>query len=348
MDAPGFNTLGDEQLPTRNNQTAPLNIAALDALASAAPNWIPGDRLAEILGIAPKQLRSDLDRLEAFGFSLEHHPHYGLRYVGPAVQLCPDQIEWQLGTRLIGRRVAVWNRVVSTNDLAMRAALSTANEGLAVLAEEQTHGRGRRGRHWHAPPRTGLLLSVLLFPPRRLQDPALLTCLAATAVCETLEQSFDLKPQIKWPNDVQVNRRKVCGILVELAVGAVVGIGLNCNLRLEDFPPELRETSISVADVVGQTIDRSQLARRLLQKLDARYHELCIHGPESLWSNWRNRAGLVGATVEIELARECVGGVVASIDAHGTLHLERRGGPSRAVRLQHVRKLTVQRGQAHR
>ena len=126
------------------------------------------------LGAGPRRASArDLDELEAFGFAIERHPYRGVAYRGPAERLCPDQIEYGLGTRRVGRRVAVWNRVASTNDLAARAAASPANEGLVVLAEEQTAGRGRRGRTWTAPPGSSVLMSVLLFPPGPLADTGL-------------------------------------------------------------------------------------------------------------------------------------------------------------------------------
>lgn len=357
----------------------PLRIAVVEALQESAPNWIPADRLAELAETDSAGLHHELVRLEHFGFAIERHPHYGLRYAGPARRLCPDQIEWQLNTRLIGRRIAVWNRVTSTNDLALRAAVSQANEGLAVFAEQQTHGRGRRGRQWLAPPATGLLLSVLLFPPPPLGDPLLLTSLSVVAVCDTLEQLLGVKPVIKWPNDLLVGGKKVCGILVERgagwrgrlarpmapadsqdlsrrrralakrpyhASGVVLGIGLNCNGSSEHFPPDLRETATTLAELTGTPIDRSHLARRLLQTLDTAYHELSVAGSESLWSRWTERAGLVGATVDIELAHDRFAGVVRNIDSAGTVQIETLDGSSRAVRLQHV--LRLNRTEPHR
>ena len=107
-------------------------------------------------------------RLVSFGFGIEQHPYRGASYVGPADRLCPDQIEHELATRWLGRRIVVWNRVTSTNDLAARAGASGSNDGLVILAEEQTSGRGRRGRSWTAPPRSSILMSVLLFPPPQL------------------------------------------------------------------------------------------------------------------------------------------------------------------------------------
>ena len=144
-----------------------MNIALLDRLRAAAGDYRTA-RTSWVL--TSDSVRADLDALDSFGFAIERHPYRGAAYAGPAERLCPDQIEHELATRRVGRRIAVWSRVSSTNDLAARAGGSASNDGLVVLAEEQTAGRGRRGRSWTAPPRSSILMSVLLFPPRDL-DP---------------------------------------------------------------------------------------------------------------------------------------------------------------------------------
>ena len=137
-----------------------LNIPLLDQLKAAAGEFVPWP----LLGPDSTQIAADVDALSRFGFGIEPHPIHGVAYRGPSARLCPDQIEHDLGTQVIGRQLAVWNRVGSTNDLAARAASSRSNHGLAILAEEQTAGRGSRGRIWTAPAGSSILLSVLLFP----------------------------------------------------------------------------------------------------------------------------------------------------------------------------------------
>src|SRR5262245_1906379 len=112
---------------------------------------------------------------------------------------------------LIGRRLLFLEQVESTNTVAAAHANDAANDGLVVVANEQTAGRGRHGRPWLSRPGEGLLLSVLLFPPEHLRRPVLLTALAAVAVCETIDAAAGLQPTIKWPNDVLIRGRKVCG-----------------------------------------------------------------------------------------------------------------------------------------
>ena len=199
-----------------------LNIALLERLRAA------GGEFVSLADLGPDRARiwDDLEALGEFGYQIEHHPYLGAAFRAPARRLCPDQIEYGLGTRRIGRRIAVWNRVSSTNDLAARAASTMANDGLVVLAEEQTAGRGQRGRTWTVPPRSSILMSVLLFPPPELarlgaEAPAgcaWLTALAAVATAELVSSWTGRDARIKWPNDVRVDGRKIAGILVERAL----------------------------------------------------------------------------------------------------------------------------------
>ncbi|WP_406693631.1 biotin--[acetyl-CoA-carboxylase] ligase [Singulisphaera sp. Ch08] len=274
-----------------------MNIPLLQRLRDAQGAFVPVAELGA--GATLDSLRTDLNELEKFGFVLESHPYRGIAYRGPAARLCPDQIEHELGTRRVGRRIAVWNRVISTNDLAAHAATSTANEGLVILAEEQTAGRGRRGRQWVAPASSSLLMSVLLFPTENLAEVGWLTALGAVAVAEVVAAWTGLDAQIKWPNDVRVAGRKIAGILVERGDGAVIGIGLNANISRADFPAELHETATSLRILTGETVDRSELARALIRRIDDWYDRGWSLGPDTLNPAWRDRSEHLGRMVQV-------------------------------------------------
>jgi BirA family biotin operon repressor/biotin-[acetyl-CoA-carboxylase] ligase len=281
-----------------------VNIPLLLQLRDAADRFVP---LAE-LGNDLDRVRADLDALAAFGFAIDRHPYLGVAYRGPAERLCPDQIEHALNTQRVGRRIAVWNRVSSTNDLAARAGASTANDGLVVLAEEQATGRGRQGRAWHAPARSSVLMSVLLFPPAPLTATAWLTALGAVAAAEVVAAWTGLEPRIKWPNDVRVAGLKVAGVLVERGAGAVIGIGLNANLTHHDLPPELHATATSLRMLTGLPADRSELVRRLIARLDHWYARGRADGPGSLSPRWRAFSEHLGRLVRVHTpAGEAVG-----------------------------------------
>jgi len=287
-----------------------MNIPLLRRLREAGGDFVP----LEILGADIDQVRIDINELESYGFALEHHPYRGVAYRGAATRLCPDQIEFELGTSHVGRRITVWNRVGSTNDLAARAASSTANEGLVVLTEEQTAGRGRRGRSWMAPPSTSLLMSILLFPPARLAETGWLTALGAVATAEVVSAWTGCTAAIKWPNDVRVSGRKIAGILVERNLGAVIGIGLNANLEQTDLPLELQSTATSLRILLNSPVDRSELAREVIRRVDYWYERGLSEGPESLNRPWRDRSEHLGRHVQANTSEGAYQGRLDDLD----------------------------------
>ncbi|HLJ92855.1 MAG TPA: biotin--[acetyl-CoA-carboxylase] ligase [Gemmataceae bacterium] len=208
--------------------------------------------------------------------------------------------EWHLDTDRIGRRVLVFDCVDSTNSQAAALAADCANDGIVILAEEQTAGRGQHGRSWHCQRGLGVLLSLVLFPPPALRRPVILAAWAANAVCETILQTSALEPTIKWPNDVLIRKRKVCGILIEQGAGTVVGIGLNLNQRTESFAAANLPQAGSLAIFTGQSFAYQKVARLLIRHLDDEFRRLCQGDLNPLQSSWRNRLGLQGADVRVE------------------------------------------------
>ncbi len=201
---------------------------------------------------------------------------------------------------LIGRRILAFDRVDSTNTAAAQLANDPANDGIAVLAAEQTAGRGQHGRHWQCRPGDGVLLSVLLFPPPALRRPALLTALAAAAACETVGQLTGLSPRIKWPNDVLLRGRKVCGILIEQGRGAVVGVGLNLRQTAAHFAAAGLPGAASLAQFTDTELDARATAEMLLRFMDEEYARLLAGDQRTLETSWKRRLGLVGCEVILE------------------------------------------------
>lgn len=297
-----------------------MNVKLMRRLRAAAGDYVP---LAE-LGGDLNQVRRELDAWEAFGYVLERHPLLGVAYRAASRRLCPDEIEHELGTRWIGARIAVWDRVGSTNDLAARAAaLSRSNAGLVVLAEEQTAGRGRRGRRWSSPPRTSILMSVVLDPPDPIDTVGFLTALGAVAVAEVVEAWTNQTARIKWPNDVRVDRQKVAGILVERSGATVLGIGLNVLTQNDQFPSELADSVTSLAllrdgRAPGQDrlpeLDRSSIARALIQAIDAWYDRGLLQGPRVVHQAWSQRCEALGRLIRIRTLDGEIEGTLLAAD----------------------------------
>jgi BirA family biotin operon repressor/biotin-[acetyl-CoA-carboxylase] ligase len=205
-------------------------------------------------------------------------------------RLVADEMRAALGSVLIGREIIVLDQTGSTNDTILQIATPDSSEGLVLFAEHQTAGRGQRGNRWESAAAKGLWFSILLRPRIEINRSPLLTAWATDTISEAIENEFSLKTTIKLPNDVQINGRKVAGVLVEMRAhkkapySAIVGIGINMNQALEDFPKELQSRAISLAIALGRQVDRQNFAIALLRNLDRSYRE-CFGCGSSLTKN---------------------------------------------------------------
>jgi BirA family transcriptional regulator, biotin operon repressor / biotin---[acetyl-CoA-carboxylase] ligase len=195
-------------------------------------------------------------------------------------RLIADQLKAELPCSIIGREIIVFEQTNSTNDAILQVASSSlTHEGLVLFAEHQTAGRGQRGNRWESTTGKGLWFSILLRPEIQLSDSGRLTIWAIEAISDVIRAEVGLEPAIKLPNDVQINERKVAGVLVEMRAQdkarhlAVVGIGINVNQCRDDFPAELQDKAISLAMALGRQVTRQELAFALLQNLDLTYRE---------------------------------------------------------------------------
>lgn len=238
----------------------------------------------------------------------------------------------------------VYDFVDSTNNIAAALAHDPANAGVAVLAAEQTAGRGQYGRSWQSPLGLGVWLSVLLVPPPELRRPALLTAWAAVAVADTARQLTGFPTRIKWPNDVLLAGRKVCGILIEQTQGTVVGIGLNVNQTPDQFAAAGLPDATSLGAASGQTYDRDAVARQLLDHLDAGFDVLLRGDVGLLESAWREQIDLLGDVVSIELADGTCHRGRLGVLSFARLTIERPGGTVVGFTPEAVREIRLERG----
>jgi len=192
-------------------------------------------------------------------------------------RLIADELQAHFACATIGRQIIVLEQTGSTNDAILRVATPSSKEGLVLFAEHQTAGRGQRGNRWESVAAKGLWFSILLRPKILVNDSAQLTIWAIEAISDVIRTELSLQPAIKLPNDIQVHGRKVAGVLVEMRAQekaphlAIVGIGINVNQSLQDFPRELQSRAISLAMALQQPVDRQKFAVAVLQNLDRTY-----------------------------------------------------------------------------
>lgn len=199
--------------------------------------------------------------------------------------------------RHVGRRVLLYDEVASTNDVARERKAP----GEAIVAMSQTHGRGQHGRQWLSRPGDSLLLSVTVDPPEHLRRPPILIAWAAVAVSDAVKSLTDLRPRIKWPNDLLLHEKKICGILTELHGAAVIGIGLNLNQSTDDFAVMGLPEAGSLRSLGGSVYPFETVLESVLGFLDTIYDQL-IHKPLTmLEKRWAEYFNLVERKVRLEL-----------------------------------------------
>lgn len=225
-----------------------------------------------------------------------------------------------------------FGRIDSTQSIARRLADEGADEGTLVTAREQTGGRGRLGNTFFSPP-GGLYVSLILRPALSPSQTPLIGLAAGLAAAETIRDATTLQPLLKWPNDVLIGDRKVCGVLVDLAATqnrvrwAVVGMGLNLNVM--EFPPYLRTTATSLAIEVGHELDIDRVRVKFLAQFEMQYNELSANGPEALLAAWHSTPSMLGKIIRISIGSEEVEGVAEGLDADGRLLLRLADGAVR-------------------
>src|SRR5437879_8392775 len=194
-------------------------------------------------------------------------------------RLVRSELQANLGSAGIGREIIVLEQTDSTNDAILKVATADSNEGLVLFAEHQTEGRGQRGNRWESAAGKGLWFSILLQPRIDINNSPRLTTWAAEAISDLIQNEFSLKATIELPNDVEIDGRKVAGVLVEMRAQdkaphlAIAGIGINVNQSLEDFPRELQIRAISLAMTLDRQVNRQKFAIALLRNLDRSYRE---------------------------------------------------------------------------
>ena len=224
----------------------------------------------------------------------------------------------------------------STNDTLKQWAADGAPHGTVLVSDEQTGGRGRLGRSFHSPEGTGVYLSILLRPNCRPEEIMHLTCAAAAAMAEAVEAAAGFRPSIKWTNDLVYGRKKLGGILTELGLSSkgldycIIGIGINCLQKAEDFPPELQGMAASLSMAAGKRIVPASLAASMMEAL-FRMDQNLLSGKEEMLQFYRKNCITLGTEISLVRGSEVRHGKALDVDENGALLVEFAPGQIEAI-----------------
>ena len=276
----------------------------VEMLKNAGDNFISGESIAGDLGISRTAVWKHVQKLRENGYEILSRERRGYKLKDAPDLLLPSEIQIGLNTKIIGSEMDYHPSVDSTNRVAKALAYHGAQEGTIVVAEEQTGGKGRLERTFFSPRGKGIWFSIFLRPKFSVKDAPKCTLMAAVAVAEAMNR-FNLKAEIKWPNDIMFDGRKLVGILTEITgeiskiTYIVVGIGINVNIKRDEFPEELRPIAASLCEISGKEISRVELLRAVLEEFDKLYIEINENGFDKVIDRWKKYNITLGKEVRV-------------------------------------------------
>lgn len=294
--------------------------------------FVSGEKLSEYMGVSRTAVWKYINELKKEGYSIESSSRKGYKLLTPHDILNGFEVRCNLNTEVLGSKVVFLSTVDSTNNYAKKLALEGAGEGTVVLAENQASGKGRLGRTWDSADKKGIWMSVILRPDVPPEEVQLITLAASVAVVKALRESTGIEAGIKWPNDIILDNKKVCGILTEMnsemeAVNFIIlGIGINVNQLKEDFPDEIRDTAVSLRSYSQNKgnfdtcfYNRSEIIKKLLFELEQIYIKIVNSDSNEVVEEWKKHSVTLKKEVRVISKGDMFTGIAEDITRDGRL-----------------------------
>lgn len=297
----------------------------LELLRQSGETPLSGEEISRQLEVSRTAIWKHIQTLKNEGYDIESVPKKGYILKEAPDRLFPQEILSRLNTKWLGHSVCYRDEVDSSNNLAKALANEGCSNGLLVVGEKQGAGKGRLSRGWVSPYAKGIWFSVVLKPPFLPQEASKCTLLAAVAVVQAVNKIKGLNAAIKWPNDILLNGRKLVGILTEMNAEfghinyVVIGVGINTNASVDDYPDEVKPLAISVADAAKEPFSRVELLCDILQNMEDLYEDAVANGFTSVLDKWRQYSCTLGQNVKVIAPDTTYYGIAEDIDDEGLL-----------------------------
>ena len=307
----------------------------LKTLYEKKDEYVPLEHFVNETGKSPEIIENEFLNLEEEGYII-NHSKLGYRLIKTPNLLLPYEIKRGLKTNFIGHDIHYFNEVDSTNEVAKYLAEEGAEDGTVVVAEIQNKGKGRRGKTWISPP-GGIWMSVILrpeIPPHRASQ---LTLVTGVVVAKTIKEELNIDVGIKWPNDILIGKKKVCGILTEVNATLdkvnylVVGIGIDMNVDVPMLPSDLQKGATSLKNELDTEINGALLVQRFLLNFENIYNDFKDGKFPEILDEWRAMSSTIGTSVEVRTRGKRVQGYAVGINKEGILIIEMEDGSLRKM-----------------
>lgn len=305
-------------------------------LLKQADGYLSGQDICDWLKVSRTAVWKVINQLKEEGYEIEAVRNRGYRLMSVADVITEAELKSRMKSRWAGGQLKYYEEIDSTNNQAKRLAEEGSPHGTLVVADRQSAGKGRRGRSWVSPGGTGIWMSILMRPQIPPMHAAMMTLVMALAVCEGVERETGLKTQIKWPNDIIIDGKKICGILTEMSSEldfihyVVTGMGINVNM--EEFPDELKDKATSLRLEAGRPFARSAIIARVMESLEP-YYEQFVRDEDlsGLLEPYHSRLANLGREVAVLAPGHEYQGTALGINEKGELLVKTGDGTVKQV-----------------
>ena len=282
--------------------------------------YVSGEDISRELGVSRTSIWKHIETLRSLGYEISASPNLGYKLAGRPDRLIPEELKNDLRTKFLGKNILTYALLDSTNDTAYRLAEDGAKEGTVVIAEKQKKGKGRHGRTWVSP-KGGIYFSCIIRPDIEPKEVAKITLVSALAVCTSIRKAAGVPAMIKWPNDITIYGKKVCGILTEMKAEQdsvdflIVGIGINVDTPSSLLP----KGATSLSEESDSSISKVDLAKGILENLEHYIGIFKKEGFRVIRDEWRDLSDTIGRYVKVQCHEGKIEGQALDLDADGAL-----------------------------
>lgn len=303
-------------------------VKVLSFLKSHDTEYLSGQDLSDVLRISRVAVWKHIKKIKELGYEIESKQKLGYRLTSNTDLLLPWEVTQGLKTKIIGKQVYYFDTLDSTQIQAIKMSSDSKNNGALIIAKKQTSGKGRSNRKWISP-EGGIWFSIILYPKFDISMTTLFPIASATALCYAMEKSFDVKPELKWPNDITIKGKKVAGILVDATLESnkiekiVLGVGINFDVNIKEIKKEIENTpnfyGIETLKKYQKDTSPVEFVQIFLKELEEIFELLNNGQIKKIIKDWTKRSSTIGKNVELTTKEGKIRGKAIKIDDDGAL-----------------------------
>ena len=300
----------------------------LNFLESHESEYLSGQDLSDVLKISRVAVWKHIEKIRSLGYRIDSKQKRGYKFVNRTEKLLPWEITKKIKSKFIGRRIYYFDEIDSTQNYALQISNNTNENGAIIIAEKQTHGKGRLNRKWYSP-EGGIWLSVIIHPELQISDATIIPLAASLALCESIKKVHKIKTDVKWPNDITIDDKKVAGMLIDTSIqgnkveNLVLGIGINFAVNIQQIEKRLKKSTnfYGVTSLFPEKNSPSkiELLVQFLLELEKVINSLIKGKNAQIIRDWSKHTNMFGKAISVNTGNGKISGIAKKIDSDGAL-----------------------------